>query len=678
MQSALAHMKRGEFRNAEEALSEVTRAAPTNADAWFLLGAIALQASRVSKGATFLERAAALSPNNAIYLTNLGEAYRRLNLLERAIEHLERAASISPRLAAAHFNLGLALRAAGRAREGLAALQRAVAIAPDIDGEAQLAEALCTEGLYEQAEQHARRVLTKRPSSAAHLALGNALQGKGSYDKAIREHSRAIELEPERVSAHIGKGRALWYVGRADESLVYYRQAAKLEPANALPHVFIAENLVWSGCIAEAVISAKQAVELSHDPGFHSSLIYMRLLDPNSDEAAIHAETLDWRRRFEEPLMAKRRNPTRDRGRGRRLRVGYVSSGFREKVDSHFTLPLLAHHNREQFEIYCYSYTRVTDAFTEKHRTQTDVWRDVARLTDDEVAELIQSDSIDILVDLGLHASDGHLTLFALKPAPVQISWLAYPGTTGLQAMDYRMTDPYLDSREFHNPNYSEQSLWLPETFWCYDPLRSEPSVNDLLALRNGYVTFASFNRFSKVNSQVLELWARVLRSVEGSRLEIYVTPGVHTEQVYRPFDKLGVARDRIRFTPAESKHEFLLMHHDVDMALDPFPCNGGGTSLDALWMGVPVITLVGKTSVGRIGLSLMSNLGLDEFVAHTPEHYVEIAVSLSDDFARLAELRKGLRTRLEQSPLMDAPRFASNMESAFRQAWDNWCSNCT
>ena len=674
LESAIALLKRGDFGRSEALLSEITRAAPANGDAWLLLGAIALQTNRTLRGASLLENAVKLSPDNPIYLTNLGEAYRRLGQLERAIASLERAASQQPTLAAAHYNLGLSLAASGRTREALAALQQAVQLMPNVDLDAHLANVLSDDAQYERAVQHARRMLGLRRSAAAHSALGNALIGTKNYEEAIEQHSFAIALEPNRAASHIGKGQALCYLGRADEGIRCLQVGAQLNPASESPHVLMAESHLWGGRIAEAIVSCRRALELSSDPKIHSRLIFALVHDPDSDDVAILAEAQAWSRSFEQPLSAKRCKPVRDRRPDRRLRVGYLSSGFRDKPDCCFTVPLLAHHDHERFEIYCYSYTWFADAYTEKNRAHADVWRDVQRRTDDEVAEQIQSDEIDILIDLGLHSPDGQLTVFARKPAPVQICWLAYPGTTGLQSMDYRITDPYLSPPGSERSGHSERNLWLPDSFWCYDPLRSEPDVNELPALRNGYVTFASFNRFGKINGQVLELWARALQAVDGSRLMIYAPPGVNPAQFYRPFDEIGVARDRIRTTLAVSKQEFLLMHHKVDIALDPFPCNGGTTSLDALWMGVPVVTLVGKTSVGRIGLSLLSNLALDNLVAYSPERYIEIAVELSSDLGNLAALRRGLRSRLEQSPLMNAPRFARNMESLYQKAWHDWC----
>ncbi len=674
LQSALTHLKRGEPERAKYELIECVAKAPRNADAWFLLGTIALTSNRLSDAESFFERAIDLSPNNAVYYTNLGEVYRRLQDFDRAINRLERATLLNPKLAAAHFNLGAALRAAGRTREGLIAMQRAVAIRPDIDEKAQLAEALSDDGQHDEAVKYARRALAKRPSAAAHVALGNALFAEGKYDEAIIQHARAIELEPHNVLAHVGNGHALCEAGRIAEGLGSLRDAAKLDPENPISHIYLAEYLAWYGRIEEAVASARQAAILSREPLVQSSLIFTLLHDPSSDDATVRSETLTWQRRYEEPVVCEQQKLTNNRSRDRRIRVGYLSAGFRNMVDSHFTIPLLANHDREKFEVYGYCCVKQPDAITEKNRSYTDVWRDVARMSHAEMAGLIRSDAIDILVDLAMH-TQSHLPVFARKPAPVQICWLPYPGTTGLKAMDFRITDPYLDPPEAVSDQYSEQSLWLPDSFWCYDPLTSLPAVNALPALRNGYVTFGSFNRFTKVNQQVLELWARLMAAVRGSRLVLYVPQGVPSEQVYAAFDAAGVLRERISISRGAARKDYLAGYHHVDVALDPFPYNGGTTSLDALWMGVPVITLAGRTAVGRMGVSIASNLGLREFVAESPDRYVDIALTLARDLERLAVLRAELRSRMEQSPLMDAPRFARSMEAAYRMAWETWCT---
>jgi predicted O-linked N-acetylglucosamine transferase (SPINDLY family) len=288
---------------------------------------------------------------------------------------------------------------------------------------------------------------------------------------------------------------------------------------------------------------------------------------------------------------------------------------------------------------------------------------------------LVRGDQIDILVDLTLHMSRSHLLVFARKPAPVQICWLGYPGTTGLTEIDYRLTDPYLDPPGLNDAYYSEQSIRLPETFWCYDPLTTEPAINPLPALKNGQITFGSLNNFCKVNAAVLELWARVLSAVEQSRLLLLAPEGSARENVLRILGKAGISANRITVVGPQSRECYLKLYHDIDIGLDTLPYNGHTTSLDAYWMGVPVVTLVGQTAVGRAGLSQLTNLGLPELIAHTPNQYVSIAVELANDIGRLSELRSTLRQRLEQSPLMDAPRFARNIEAAYRSMWQRWCA---
>jgi protein O-GlcNAc transferase len=287
----------------------------------------------------------------------------------------------------------------------------------------------------------------------------------------------------------------------------------------------------------------------------------------------------------------------------------------------------------------------------------------------------VREDSIDILVDLALHMAGSRLLAFARKPAPVQVTFAGYPGTTGLSAIDYRLTDPYLDPPGLSDQFYSEESIRLADTFWCYDPLSAEPAPNDLPARRDGWVTFGCFNNFCKVNDSVLGLWARAVRAVERSRLVLAAPEGTARQHVQDLLDREGVSGDRVTMVNYRPRSSYLELYHGIDIALDTFPYNGHTTSLDALWMGVPLVTLVGQTVVGRAGLSQLTNLGLPELIGHSADQYVEIAVELADDLPRLAELRATLRDRMQGSPLMDAPGFARSVESAYRSMWRRWCA---
>jgi predicted O-linked N-acetylglucosamine transferase (SPINDLY family) len=339
-------------------------------------------------------------------------------------------------------------------------------------------------------------------------------------------------------------------------------------------------------------------------------------------------------------------------------------------------MPLLRSHDQTSFQVFCYANVPQPDSITELLRSYAHAWRNTVEMSDAEVSRMIRADQIDILVDLTMHMGGCRPFLFARKPAPLQVAWLAYPGTTGLSTMDYRITDVHLDPPGLDDAHYSEQSIRLADSFWCYDPLTGEPEVNPLPARACGHVTFCCLNSFCKMNRQVLALWARVLQEVEGSRLAILAAPGQHREQTRQFLREKGIAGDRLAFVVRRPRLDYLKLHHRLDIALDPFPANGHTTTLDALWMGVPVVTLAGRTAISRGAKSILYNLGLPELVAHTPEEYVGIATDLSKDLPRLQLLRHHLRERMQQSVLMDAPRFARNMECAYRTMWRRWCGS--
>jgi predicted O-linked N-acetylglucosamine transferase (SPINDLY family) len=308
-------------------------------------------------------------------------------------------------------------------------------------------------------------------------------------------------------------------------------------------------------------------------------------------------------------------------------------------------------------------------------QTKVDVCRNIAGLPDEQVAELVRKDRIDILVDLTMHMARNRPLLFARKPAPVQVCWLAYPGTTGLATMDYRFTDSYLDPPGLDDRCYSEQSIRLPDAFWCYDAQPTDIQINELPALKSGYITFGSLNNFSKVNDLVLRLWAKVLSAVNGSRLLVLTDQGSHRGRTLRLLEEEGIASDRIGFVSPRARRQYLELYHQFDVALDTFPANGHTTSMDAFWMGVPVVTLIGRTAIGRGGASILRNIGLSELISITPEEFVRVAAELAGDLDRLNALRKTLRERMQHSTLMDAARFAKNVEVAYRSMWERWCA---
>jgi predicted O-linked N-acetylglucosamine transferase (SPINDLY family) len=357
-----------------------------------------------------------------------------------------------------------------------------------------------------------------------------------------------------------------------------------------------------------------------------------------------------------------------------------VSPDFRNHAESFFTVPLLSAHNHQDFEIFCYADVACPDGITARFRGCADVWRDIAGLTDEQLAQRVRRDKIDILVDLTMHMARNRLLAFARKPAPVQVCWLAYQGTTGLSAIDYRLTDPHIDPPGLFDGCCSEEPVRLPDAFWCYDPAASEPAasgtaVSALPVLEKGHVTFGCLNNFCKVNGPVLSLWAQVLKAVDRSRLVLLAAEGSARRHTLDLLEQEGVPPGRVTFVGRVPRPRYMELYHGIDIGLDTFPYTGQTTSLDAFWLGVPVITLVGQTPAARAGLSLLSNLGLPELVAQAPEQFVIIAAGLANDLPRLKDLRATLRDRLQNSPLMDAPRFAGNVEAAYRNMWQRWCT---
>ena len=387
----------------------------------------------------------------------------------------------------------------------------------------------------------------------------------------------------------------------------------------------------------------------------------------------IHEEHRRWNRQHAEPLKKFIQPHTNDRNPDRRLRIGYVSPDLREHVVGQNLLPLLAKHDHQRVEVFAYAKVPAPDAMTERLRSHTDAWRSLVGLSDAQAADLIRQDRIDILVDLALHTANNCLLVFARKPAPVQVTYLAYAGSSGLTTMDYRLSDPYLDPPGGDESVYSEQTLRLPETYWCYQPVVDLPPQPPP-ALEKGFITFGCLNNFCKVNEPLLSLWAEILRGVPHSRLLLHAYEGSPRQHVLEHLQREGIDPHRVSFAGKLPVAVYFQQYHSIDIALDTFPYGGGTTTCDTLWMGVPVVSLAGKTAVGRAGLSILSNVGLPELVANTPEEYVHLAIRLANDLPRLKDLRSTLRQRMQASPLMDAPRFARNVEAAYRQMWRNWC----
>jgi predicted O-linked N-acetylglucosamine transferase (SPINDLY family) len=409
----------------------------------------------------------------------------------------------------------------------------------------------------------------------------------------------------------------------------------------------------------------------------HSNLILIMHYDPATTAADLRAEHVRWNERFVPKHLTAHANKAEPR---RRLRVGFVSADFRDHVVGRALLPSFRRHEQGDFEIYGYS-TSPADPFGLAFQEAAGGWREICGIPPAEVAAMIRSDQIDILIDIALHTSDNRLEVFALKPAPVQASWLGYPETSGLSTMDYRITDALLEPPGGNLlADAAEQACLLPDCWTCYEPPAGYPEITPPPCLAGQGVTFGSLNNTCKINDQVLRAWARILKAVPGSRLRLLAKQGSHRRNIVEKLAGLGVAPERVSFfdyvplTPELSQGALLHRYNEIDVALDTFPYTGMTTTLDALWMGVPVVSLVGERNLGRAGLSLLSNVGLADFAVLSVDAYVETAVRLSNDKTGLTELRASLRSRMQASPLLNAEGFTRKLEVSFRDMWVEWC----
>lgn len=649
-QIAIDHHRAGRIGEAEDIYQQLLAAYPQNPDLWHLLGVVAHQSGRLEEGLNLIQRAIAANPAAFQYYNNLGLLLNKLGRREDAVAAFQKAIQLQPDVAESYYNLGITLCESGRAAESVEAYQTALRLHPNHpSSRLNLGLALTLAGRTDAAEAHYREVLRQEPGDVAvAVNLGNLLKDLARLEEAMEIYRTALSYAPDDYNALNNLGVALKDSGEIDAAL---------------------------DCIRRSMSACPNRAEV------HSNLIFTSYFSPSLPASEIADEMRRWNAVYATPLRSERRPHSNDCSPHRRLRIGYVSPDFRDHVVGRTLLPCFEAHDREQFELFCYSGASVADEITERFRIGSSGWCETPYLSDADLAEQIRRDGIDVLVDLALHTGFNRLLAFARKPAPVQIAWLGYPGATGLETMDYRITDRYLDPLGEDHAGGFEEPIRLPDAWCCYRPHDCSPGVSALPAASGQSITFGSFNNFTKINERVLELWVEIMKAVDGSRL-LLMLKGSSRDKVRRFFEERGIRADRVEFlsyyaAPVDkaAPPEYLLRYHRIDIALDPFPYNGMTTTCDALWMGVPVVALIGETTLGRASYSLLSNVGLPELSAVSEADYVRIAIELARDLPRLTQLRASLRARMKNSPLLDAPRFARNLESAFRSVWERWCA---
>ena len=609
----------GRYADALVLGKQLCAASPEDASLWMMLANAQVSSGRLEEVVHSCDRIIALQPENAVAYSNRGIALYSLRRLRHAEQAFRTALSLDPSLASAANNLGMVLKDLGRNTEAMQVFEKLIADNPRVPP-------------------------VQRASLHANLALVQLRCNL--FEEAEKSCRIALQLDQSCVPAHNNLAQALKERGLLAESIAQQRVAIRLSPEGA---------------------------------GMHSNLLLDLNYLPGYDARECAREHRLWGERYGAPggnIAAHSNTPDPDR----KLRIGYLSPDFRAHSVAFFIEPLLSAHDRGRVEVTCYANLLRPDTMTQRLRGIADRWRNVWGLDDEKLARLVRRDGIDILVDLAGHTSGNRLRVFGMKPAPIQVSWLGYPNTTGMREMDYRFTDEWADPPGASDELYTETLVRLPKGFLCYKPLDDCPEVSAPPLSRNGHITFGCFNNSAKINNEVLDVWCDILIEMPDARLLMKSKQlhgsGLH-ERFRSEFARRGVDPSRVEMLGrVESTHEHLALYGRVDIALDTFPYNGTTTTCEALWMGVPVITLAGDRHAGRVGVSLLTQLNLGEFIAANTDSYVALAVSLARDPTRLGARRSMLRKHMRDSTLCDAGDFARRVEMAYAGFWRKWCAD--
>jgi len=625
------------------------------------------QANDLTKAEQLYRRILSDQPDHAGAACNLGVILSSRGNLIQAEKLYRQALATSPHLGDAHLNLGNLLVRLNKIDEAIASYKSALQSPnPPILARRNLWHLYFERGRDAEAVQHFNEYTRAYPEDAEawHL-LGLANIRLGRTADAIPALQRAVALQPGHILAHNSLGIAKEAAGETDAAAGYFEHAIRIGPNRPEAYNNLAMIRIEQGRAREAAELFRRSLALHpQQPHVHSNFLLALNYLPDYPPATMLAEHRHWGALFadNQPPIGRLHRPNADAV----LHIGYVSSDFRAHPVAAYIGAVLSAHDRKAVRVTCYSSVAVPGATTERLRSAADQWREIAGLPDVEAAELIRRDHIDVLVDLSGHSSRHRLGVFARRPAPVQVTHFGYPNTTGIQAMGYRLTDAVADPPGSEN-RYVEQLTRLPDVAWCWQPPNDAPAVGPLPIDSAESFTFASLNNAAKLSEQALVLWARLLKEVPGSKLLLLGSKSpANRERVTALFAQHG-AEGRVEVLPRMTSAEYYAVYNRVDLALDPFPYNGGVTTCDALWMGVPVVTLIGTTYAGLQGAGLLKAVGLAEFAAANADEYVAIAQRWAGERERLRELRSGLRERLRSSPIGDAVRFTRHLEAAYR-----------
>lgn len=671
----MARRKVNDYASVTALCLQILDLAPAHPPTLNLLGETCMRTGELSTAVAMLSHAVAQAPTSVEAQNNLGAALGQSGRLDDAEKAFRAVVRLAPNFGPGWLNLGSALRDLGRRDEALTCFQRATQLLPgSAETHMQLGALLRDSGHPEIAISHLYRALSVNADHAETLAtLGVTLAQMGEPKQGAHYLIQALARDANLAEAHCNLGLILLDAGKAEEAAASIERALAIDAKDARFHNALGAVRQRQGMLIEAITCFRMALELQ--PSFvtaHSNLIFTLDLDPATDASAALAERRNWNERHAIPLLPPLPSHANDAKPSRRLRIGYVSGDFKQHSASDVLAPLVMGHT-EAFEVYCYSEVRAPDSVTQRYKASAAKWRDSYRLSDIALADTIRNDQIDILVDLAGFTAGSRLLVFARKPAPIQVGLTL---GSGMDAMDYVLSDK-IHIPESDSCNYVEQVVRLP-TYFAFLPPDEAPPITALPAQKNGYITFGAYNRWTKVTEKTINTWAKILVQLPTARL--LLKDGAFDDAATRArvavaFAARGVAPERLEFRGKTKKPEHLAAIRDADLQLDSFPQTGGVTSLESLWMGVPVVTLLGSRAQERGSAAILSTLALDGFIADNEERYIATALGWAADLSALAAVRTTLRDRLSTSIICDHPAYVAAAEAAYRAMWHRWCA---
>ena len=677
---ANSYYQSGHIKLAENVYNKILEIDPEHPDALHMAGVIARQNGKYDLAANLIKSAIGIAPERAVYHISFGNALLDLKRRDEAVSSYKNALALNPDNADLLNNLGNSFKSLGEPDKAASCYRNAVKIKSDYaEVYYNLGLLLAEQGKPEEAILNFRTALEIKPDFAdVYIGIGNVLNSQSMPKEAVLWFQKGINHQPNNVAAYNNMGSALHNQDQLDEAVACYGKALKIDPKMAATLNNMGLVLQDQGRLKEAREYFRRALKIGPNlVKAYSNFLLSLLYDSEYDLDYIFTEHKKWDDFYGHPSMKKSAQFINSPRQDRRLRIGYVSPDFRNHSCAWFIEPLLEFHNRDKVEIFCYSEVKKEDNVTERIRKLSNSWYCTQGISDMEVAKQIRSDGIDILVDLAGHTKGNRLPIFALKPAPVQMTWLGYSFTTGLEAMDYRLSDKWLTPLEGREM-FSERLYNLSRCSLAYSPPGKTPEPSEPAFESNKHITFGSFNSLSKVSSLTIALWARVLDETPGSKLVLKARQSHDfgsKKRILRLFNEQRISDNRVIFQGyATSTFEHLAHYREIDLALDTFPYNGTTTTCEALWMGVPVVTLIGNHTVSRWGLSLVAAVGLEELAAKSEDEYCAIIKNLVYSHRRLKVLKTGMRDRLISSPLCDARGFADAVEEVFATTWKRWC----